>query len=147
MTQTMTTTTYGPTTAPVAPRQGTSLALWGLQGVTAAVFVFSALPKLTADPQAVAGFSAMGLGLVGMYVIGTLELAGAVALLIPRLAGLAGLAFVALMIGAVVATLLVMGAAMAILPAIVGVLAAVIAWAHRGRTAELVQLVRDYSRR
>lgn len=145
--QAITTRIHRPATAPVVPRRGAGLALWGLQTVTAAVFVFAALPKLTADPLAVAGFSAMGFGSVGMYVIGVLEVAGAVALLIPRLAGLAGLAFVALMIGAVVVTVLTMGAAMAALPAVVGVLAAVIAWGRRQRTAELVALVRGFSHR
>ncbi len=108
--------------------------------LTAAVFVWAAIPKLTADPMAVQGFTAMGLGIAGMYIIGSLEVAGAVALLIPRLAGLAGLAFVGLMIGAVVASL-PFGAAMVVVPAAVGVLAAVIAWGRRRSTVELVALV------
>lgn len=108
------------------------------------MFVSAAIPKLTADPMAVAGFSAMGLGLMGMYIIGTLEVAGAVALFIPRLAGLAGLAFVALMIDAVVATLLTVGAAMVATPAVVGVLAAVIACGRRRSTAELMEFARSY---
>lgn len=139
-------TAQRPTTAPGSPRRGVNLALWGLQVLTAAVFVFAAVPKLTADPQAVAGFSALGFGLVGMYVIGSLEIAGAAALLIPRLAGLAGLAFVGLMIGAVITTLLTMGAGMVALPAAVLVLAAVIAWGRRRRTGELMALVRHHIR-
>ncbi|MGH3797830.1 MAG: hypothetical protein ACRDSP_23405 [Pseudonocardiaceae bacterium] len=35
--------------------------------MTATVFVMAAVPKLTADPQAVAGFTAIGLGQPGMY--------------------------------------------------------------------------------
>lgn len=154
MTQTITTRTMSTSiapaagTAPVAPRRGVNLALWGLQAVTAAVFVLAAIPKVIADPQAVAGFAAIGFGQVGMYVIGSLEIAGAVALLIPRLAGLAGLAFVGLMIGAVVVTtLLSMGAHMVAPPAVVLVLAAVIAWGRRRRTAELVALVRSHPHR
>ena len=61
----------------------------------------AALPKLTADPMTVAGFTAMGFGATGMFVIGLLEVAGAIGLLIPRLTGLAALCLVALMIGAV----------------------------------------------
>ena len=44
-----------------------------------------------------AGFAAMGLGNTGMYVIGALELAGAIAMFVPVLAGLAALCFVALL--------------------------------------------------
>ncbi|MGH8573284.1 MAG: DoxX family protein, partial [Gammaproteobacteria bacterium] len=90
--------------------------------LVAGVFVMAAIPKVTADPQAVAGFIALGLGAVGMYIIGVLELAGAIGLLIPRLAGLAGLGLVALMIGAVLSTLLVLGASMVAMPAAVLVL-------------------------
>src|SRR5215813_12603480 len=81
---------------PASRRRVGNVALWSLQVVTAAVFVMAAVPKLTADPQAVAGFTALGLGTSGMYLIGALEIAGAVALLIPRLAGLAGVAFIGL---------------------------------------------------
>lgn len=88
-----------------------------------------------------AGFNAIGLGVVGMYVIGSLEIAGAVALLIPPLSGLAGLAFVGLMIGAVATTLLVFGAGMVTLPTIVLVLAAIIAWGRRRRTDQLIALI------
>ena len=90
--------------------------MWCLQVVVAGVFVMAAIPKVTADPQAVAGFTALGLGTVGRYIIGALELAGAIALLIPPLAGLAGLAFVALMIGAVLSALLVFGASLVAMP-------------------------------
>jgi len=42
----------------------------------------------------------LGIGAAGMHAIGVLEVAGAIALVIPRLCGLAALAFVALMSGA-----------------------------------------------
>lgn len=132
------------TTAQTAQRRGVNLALWGLQGLTAAVFVMAAVPKLTANPQAVAGFQALGLGEVGMYLIGALEVAGAVALLIPLLCGLAGLAFVGLMIGAVITTLLMFGVELVATPTAVLVLAAIIAWGRRRRTAQLIELVRRH---
>jgi uncharacterized membrane protein YphA (DoxX/SURF4 family) len=136
MAQTITTSTAG------ATRRGTNIALWVLQVVAAGVFVMAAVPKLTADPQAVAGFTALGLGIAGMYIIGVLEVAGAIGLLIPRLAGLAGSALIALMVGAVISTLLVFGASMVALPAAVLVLVAIIAWGRRGRTAQLVASAR-----
>jgi uncharacterized membrane protein YphA (DoxX/SURF4 family) len=88
------------------PRRAANVALWALQIITAGVFVMAAVPKLTADPMAVAGFTAMGFGVAGMYIIGALEVAGAVGLLIPRLTGLAAACLVALMIGAVTVTVL-----------------------------------------
>jgi uncharacterized membrane protein YphA (DoxX/SURF4 family) len=72
---------------PVTSRAASAV-LWVLQVFLAAVYAFSAFGKLTADAQNVAGFEAMGLGVAGMYVIGALELAGAVAMFVPRLTGL-----------------------------------------------------------
>jgi len=130
---------------PVAERRrAANVALWVLQALLAATYVFAALPKLTANPQAVAGFQAMGLGTTGMYIIGALELAGAIALLIPRLCGLAGTCFVALMVGAVIATVLTSGPGLAVFPAVVLVLVAVVAWNRRQRTADLVRQVRGW---
>ena len=129
-------------------RRGVNRALWVLQVLTAGVFVMAALPKLTADPRAVAGFTMMGLGTSGMYIIGALEVLGAIALLIPVLCGLAALAQVALMIGAVVTTLIFFGAGAVLVPPVaVLVVVSLIAWARRRRTVELVTLVRRYSRR
>ena len=76
-------------TSTTPPRRTTSHAanagLWTLQVLLAAVYAFSAYGKLTADAQNVAGFEAMGLGMPGMYIIGALELAGAIAMFIPIL--------------------------------------------------------------
>ena len=130
----VTTETAEPPATRTSTRRSRNVSLWVLQGLLAAVYVMSALPKLTADPQVVAGFAAIGFGPVGLFVIAVLEIAGAVALLIPRLCGLAALAFVGLMLGAVVATALGVGVGMAALPATLLVLVAVVAWARRGRT-------------
>lgn len=113
--------------------------LWTLQVLLAAVYALSAFGKLTAEAQNVAGFEAMGLGVTGMYVIGALELAGAVAMFVPRLTGLAALCFVALMVGAVTITWTTAGGgALVALPATVGVVAAVVAWGRRDSTRRLV---------
>ena len=132
-------------TAP-APTTATSrlanAGLWTLQVLLAAVYAFSAFGKLTAEAQNVAGFEAMGLGNTGMYVIGALELAGAIAMFVPRLTGLAALCFVALMTGAVILTWLVGGGALVAIPATVGVVAAVVAWGRRDSTYRLVAQLR-----
>jgi uncharacterized membrane protein YphA (DoxX/SURF4 family) len=131
-------------TAPAATTtsRARNVGLWTLQVLLAAVYAFSALGKLTAEAQNVAGFQAMGLGNTGMYIIGALELAGAIAMFVPRLTGLAALCFVALMTGAVIMTLAIGGGALAAIPATVGVVAAVVAWGRRDSTRRLVASVR-----
>jgi uncharacterized membrane protein YphA (DoxX/SURF4 family) len=126
---------------PVTSRAASAV-LWVLQVFLAAVYAFSAFGKLTADAQNVAGFEAMGLGVAGMYVIGALELAGAVAMFVPRLTGLAALCFVALMIGAVAMTWAVGGGVLVAIPASVGVLAVVVAWGRRDSTRRLMAQLR-----
>jgi uncharacterized membrane protein YphA (DoxX/SURF4 family) len=131
-------------TAPTAPTTSrlTNAGLWVLQVLLAAVYAFSAFGKLTANAQNVEGFEAMGLGTTGMYIIGALELAGAIAMFVPILTGLAALCFVALMIGAVVITWAIGGGALVAIPATVGVVAAVVAWGRRDSTRRLIARVR-----
>ena len=128
-------------TTPTHSRAG-NVGLWTLQVLLAAVYAFSAFGKLTAEAQNVAGFAAMGLGNTGMYVIGALELAGAIGMFVPALTGLAAACFVALMVGAVALTLAIGGGALVAIPATVGVVAAVVAWGRRGSTRRLVERLR-----
>jgi uncharacterized membrane protein len=97
--------------------------------------------------MAVAGFAMMGIGPAGMLTIGLLELAGAIAMFIPRLTGLAALCQIALMIGAVTTTLVYMDPAMAVLPAVVLVVVAVIAYGRRRSTVELIAFLRRLTAR
>lgn len=135
----MTTTS---TTPAARPGRTAHVSLWVLQVLLAALYLFSAFGKLTADPLQVAGFTMMGLGVAGMYLVGTAELLGAIALLIPRLVGLAALALVALMVGAVILTAVFVGGALVAVPATVLVLVAIVAWGRRHSTQELLRSVR-----
>jgi uncharacterized membrane protein YphA (DoxX/SURF4 family) len=128
--------------APTTASRARNIGLWTLQVLLAAVYAFSALGKLTAEAQNVAGFQAMGLGNTGMYIIGCLELAGAIAMFVPRLTGLAALCFVALMTGAVIMTLAIGGGTLAAIPATVGVVAAIVAWGRRDSTRRLAASIR-----
>ncbi len=74
-----------------------------------------------------------------MYIIGSLESAGAIAMFVPRLTGRAATCFVALMIGAVTMTLAIGGGVLAVIPAVVLVLAAGVAWGRRDSTRNLVR--------
>lgn len=140
MTTTTRTGTASTTSATRRPRAAT-VGLWVLQVLLAAVFVMAALPKVGADPVAVAGFDLLGLGTVGMVVVGWLELAGAVALLVPRLCGLAAVCQVALMVGATAVTV-VLVPAMVAFPALTLVAVCVVAWARRRDTAALLRGLR-----
>ena len=104
--------------------------LWVLQVLVAAFFVVAAAgPKLLGDAYAVEMFSQIGAGQWFRYVIGVLELAGAVGLLVPRLAGPAALGLTGLMIGAIGTQIVVLGSPiMALTPAFLGVLVGTIAW-------------------
>ena len=86
------TTTGGVTAARLAiragrPRRLTSLLLWAVQIPLAAVFVIVALMKLGGG--LVQEFGLIGAGQWLRYFVGTTELAGAIGLLTPWLAGLA----------------------------------------------------------
>jgi uncharacterized membrane protein YphA (DoxX/SURF4 family) len=138
----MTTTISAATVTTNRPGRVANAVLWTLQVLLAAVYAFSAYGKLTADAQNVAGFEAMGLGTAGMYIIGALELAGAVAMFVPRLTGLAAACFVALMVGAVVITWAMGAGALVAIPATVGLVAAVVAYGRRESTKALLAQLR-----
>ncbi|GAA2756087.1 hypothetical protein GCM10009872_14470 [Actinopolymorpha rutila] len=114
-----------------------NVTLWVVQALTAAFFLVSAAPKLVAHPSATVVFDKIGFGDWFMYLVGILELAGAIALLVPLLAGLAGLAFIGLMVGAFITQLTVMDGKNAATPVIVAVVVGFVAWGRRGRTTEL----------
>ncbi|MFF8967955.1 DoxX family protein [Streptomyces sp. NPDC014995] len=124
------------------------IALRGLQIVLALFYgIASALPKLIAHPSASEGFDQMGWGSAGMYAIGVLELAGAIALLVPVLQSVAAVALGALMVGAFVVQVVVFDGQNAATPVILLVPLTLIAWARRGSTVELLRLLRLLRRR
>lgn len=88
----------------------------------------SALPKLIAHPSAVESFDTLGWGSAGMYTIGSLELAGAIGLLISALASLAAASLGALMVGAFITQLTAFDGEYAATPLILIVPLALIAW-------------------
>ncbi|MCD7437733.1 DoxX family protein [Streptomyces lincolnensis] len=118
------------------------IALRALQAVLALFYAFaSAVPKLIAHPSAAEGFGTMGWGSAGMYTIGLLELAGAIALVIPVLQSVAAIALSGLMVGAFVVTLTYFNGENAATPLILILLLALIAWARRDSNRRLLRLV------
>ncbi|MEU5769442.1 DoxX family protein [Streptomyces asoensis] len=104
--------------------------------------IASALPKLIAHPSASEGFDKMGWGNGGMYTIGALELAGAIALLVPVLQSVAAAALGALMVGAFVVQVVVFDGQNAATPLILIVPLALIAWKRRASNTELLRWAR-----
>jgi uncharacterized membrane protein YphA (DoxX/SURF4 family) len=97
------TTTARVTTREARPRRRTSTLLWAPQMLLAVFFVFgAALPKLIGSHQAVQEFGLIGAGQWLRYLVGTTELAGAIGLLTPWLAGLAAAGLAAEMAGATI---------------------------------------------
>ena len=118
--------TRGTRVAPVRGRAAT-VALWALRVLLAVMFVMAGLAKLGGEAAMVEMFATIGIGQWFRYVVGTLELAGAVGVLIPRLSRLAALGLVCLMAGATVTNLIVLGAS-PLLPIGVLLASAVVAW-------------------
>ncbi|MFG2312224.1 DoxX family protein [Streptomyces sp. NPDC048566] len=124
------------------------IALTALQVVLGLFYaIASALPKLIAHPSATEAFDKLGWGHTGMYLIGALELAGGIALMIPLLDAVAAVALMALMAGAFIANVAVVHGPYAATPLVLMLPLALIAWARRGHAADLVRLVRRRTQR
>ena len=80
--------------------RGKTIALWILQILLAALFLLSALPKLTGNPGIIGRFRDWGYPDNFYLLVGGVELLGAVALLSPRVAAYGASALVIIMIGA-----------------------------------------------
>ena len=81
--------------------------MWTTKIALAAVFFFAAAPKLAGTHASVEMFAQMNAGQWLRYFVGAAELAGAIGLLIPRLAGLAATGLAADMVGASIVNIVV----------------------------------------
>jgi uncharacterized membrane protein YphA (DoxX/SURF4 family) len=114
-----------------------NVGLWILQIGAAGMFLMVGFLKLSGDPQMVGLFDAIGLGQWFRYVTGSLEVLGAILLLVPRLSGLGALLLVGVMLGAVPTHLFVVGGSP--LPAIILlIVTGVTAWGRRQRTMNIL---------
>ena len=113
------------------------IVLWALQILLALQFAMAGLAKVFGDPAMVEMFATIGIGQWFRYVVGALELAGAVGVLIPRLSGLAALGLGCLMIGATLTNLFVLGAS-PLLTIVLFVVSVLVAWGRWPRTRTLL---------
>ncbi|MGW0414741.1 DoxX family protein [Streptomyces collinus] len=141
------TATATPRTSATTRSRAARIALRTVQVLLALFYgIASALPKLIAHPSAVESFDKMGWGSAGMYTIGALELAGAIALLVPVLQSVAAMALSALMVGAFIVQLTVFDGQYAATPLILIVPLALIAWTRRSHNTDLLRLLRGEGR-
>ena len=129
--------TAGQTPSTTATRRRTlGIALWVLQALLALQFAMAGLAKVFGSPAMVEMFAIIGIGQWFRYVVGALELAGAVGVLIPWLSGLAALGLVGLMAGATLTNVLVLGTS-PLLPIVLFVVSSMVAWGRWPRTRTL----------
>ncbi|UBU11160.1 DoxX family protein [Nonomuraea gerenzanensis] len=114
--------------------------LWVLQIAVAGFFVMAALGKFAGAEPSVSTFEAIGFGDWFRILVGVLEVVGAVALLVPRLAGAAGLALAGLMAGAVLTEAFVSKGGVA-LPLVLLVLCLLVAWGRKESAERLLSAV------
>ena len=133
--------------APVATRRRARIiTLWLLQVLLAFQFAGGGWLKLSGAPEMVELFDAIGAGQWLRVVVGALELAGAIGLVIPRLAGLAALGLSGLLVGASATNLFILDAA-PWLPIGLLLLSALIAWGRWPQTRVEQQSGQDTGQR
>ena len=104
--------------------------LWTLQIVSAGMFLLAGALKLTGNPMMVQMFGAIGLGQWFRYLTGTIEVAGAVALLVPAVSAYGAAALAATMVGAILTHLFIVGGS-PVVPILLLASTTTIAWARR----------------
>lgn len=119
-----------------APTKRAHVGLWVLQGVLAALFLFTGGMKLALPLAALAKMSPLPAAF--LKFIGVCEVLGALGLVLPgalrvreELTPLAAAGLVVVMVGAVVVTAATEGVAPAAIPFVVGLLAATVAFGRR----------------
>ena len=130
-------TTRGRRATPTVNRgRAANVTLWILQVLLALQIVMAGLAKVGGDQAMVEMFATIGIGQWFRYVIGALEIASAVGLLVPGFSGLAALGLVCLMAGAVLTNIFILGAN-PLFPLFLLIVAAFVAWGRRPQTMTL----------
>jgi putative oxidoreductase len=114
-----------------------NVVLWVLQIAAAGMFLMIGFLKLSGNAQLVGLCEVIGLGQWFRYLTGTLEVAGAFLLLIPRTSGLGALMLAGVMVGAIV-THVFIGGGSPLTAIILLVVTGVVAWGRRQRTMKLL---------
>lgn len=126
-----------------SPGRVLNIILWVLQVLLALFFLFAAAAKLFGDPAAVDMFAKLGYGDWFRYFTGTMEVLGAIGLVLPRLCSLAASGLAIVMVCATIANLTALEMAWAAPQTIVlALLFGFIAWGRRGENTKLVAMLK-----
>jgi uncharacterized membrane protein YphA (DoxX/SURF4 family) len=126
------------TSTETRPGKALTIALWVVQLGLTAMFLMAGGSKLAGAPAMVGLFDAIGIGQWFRYVTGTLEVLGAVLLLVPRVNGLGAALLIPVMLGAITTHLAVLHSSPSMpLALLVGL--AFVAW---GRRAQIIGFAR-----
>ncbi|KGH45943.1 hypothetical protein IN07_14245 [Modestobacter caceresii] len=112
-----------------------TVAHWTVRIGLVAVFAAAGLAKLGGDATMVELFDDIGAGQGLRSLVGSLELAGAVGLLVPRLARTAAVCLALLMVGATVTNVAVLHTS-PLLTVVLGLAAAGLAWVWPGQRGQ-----------
>src|SRR5690606_34878423 len=123
---------------PAGRRTALTVLVWLLQVLIFALSMLVGVGKLTSWPDHVQVFEQIGMGQWLRYAVGAAEVAGAVLLLVPRLAGLAAIGLAVIVAGAVLTHLFILVDAGWVLPAVLTVVLLLIAWIRRRETLSLI---------
>jgi putative oxidoreductase len=93
-------------TAIDAPSRTMPIVLWVLRALMAALFLFAAFAKLTSLQMEVDAFAMLPVGQWFRYLVGLLELAGGICVLIPTISGLGAIVLLVVDVGAFFAQIL-----------------------------------------
>ena len=123
--------------ATATPGKASDIALWTLQVLVALAFVAAGSGKLLGGADMIALFDAVGLGQWFRYVTGSLEVLGALLLIVPGQSAFGAVLLACVMAGAVVTHLAVLHTAPTA-PVVLFALTALIAWGRRSQLAGLL---------
>lgn len=112
------------------PRRWTSISLWAVRALLALAFAAAGTAKLYGVPMLVEEFEHIGLGQWFRYLTGSLEILGAVLIIVPSTVAFGAVLLCCIMIGAIFTHLFVIGGSP--IPAIVLLaLSGIVAYAKR----------------
>ncbi len=123
-------TAFAATGRAAAPARGVVIVLWILQILAAAAFLMAGGSKLAGAPMMVAVFEKVGAGQWFRYLTGFLEVVGAIGLFLPRYSFYAALLLAAVMVGAIITHLTILGGS-PVAPIVLLLLVSTIAWLRR----------------
>jgi len=118
-----------------------NVVLWVLQIAAAGMFLMVGFLKLSGNAQLVALFESIGIGQWFRYLTGSLEIAGALLLLIPHTSGFGALMLTGVMVGAIVTHVFIVGGSPLAAVILLGV-TGIVSWGRRERTKNLLSGLR-----